>query len=401
MLPVDIADIETAAQTLAGSIQKTPTVAAPRLSGLLGCDLVLKLECLQYTGSFKDRGAHNKLAGLPESGRRCGVVAASAGNHAQGVAFHANRLRVPATIVMPRLTPFTKVARTEAFGAKIVLHGDNLADSQAHANTLAADRGLTLIHPYDDPLIIAGQGTAGLELLAAVPELDDIVVPIGGGGLISGIAIAAKSIKPSIRITGVEAARYPSMHDALAGIQRAYSGSTIAEGIAVKEPGVLTREIITELVDDILIAEEGMLEAAVYQLLTCSNVLGEGAGAAGLAGIMAHRERFAGRRVATVICGGNIDPRLLSSVLMRGLLQDGRLARLKVEIEDVPGVLARVSATIGDQGGNIVEVHHHRLAYGQPAKRADLEIVVETRDRTHITAIVEQLKAAGFGVAVI
>lgn len=399
MLPVDIDDIRRAAEGLSGAVQHTPTVPAPRLSAQLGCRLSLKLECLQHTGSFKDRGARTKLASLPDEARRRGVVAASAGNHAQGVAFHANRLRIPATIVMPRFTPFTKVARTEAFGAKVVLHGDSLSESQAHAAALATDKGLTSIHPYDDPLIIAGQGTAGLELLEALPDLDDLVVPIGGGGLISGLAIAAKAHNPAIRVTGVEAARYPSMHDALAGIQRSYAGSTIAEGIAVKEPGKLTREIIAALVDDILVVEEDTLEAAVYQLLTCANVLGEGAGAAGLAGIMAHRERFAGRNVATVVCGGNIDPRLLSSVLLRGLMRDGRLARLSVQIEDAPGMLGRVAAIIGDCGGNIVEVHHHRLVYGVPAKRTDLEIVVETRDRSHISAIVERLTAAGFGVS--
>ena len=396
--PVSLADLQRARETLDGAVMRTPLVPSRALSDQLGVELWLKLETLQRTGSFKDRGARNRIAALDDEARRRGVIAASAGNHAQGVACHAGRLGAPATIVMPAFTPFTKVARTESWGAHVVLTGDNIADCQVEVRRIAEAEGLTEIHAYDDPLVIAGQGTIGLELLEEPAELDDLIVPIGGGGLISGIAVAIKTLRPAVRLIGVEAAGYASMRDAVAGTSGSYGGATIAEGIAVKRPGELTRAIIGDLVDDILVVDEPALEQAVQLLLTAGNVLGEGAGAAGIAALLTAPNRFAGRRVATVVCGANIDPRLLSSVLLRGLLREGRLVRLHVEIEDQPGVLGRVAALIGEAGGNIVEVYHHRLVFGMPAKRTDLEIVVETRDRAHVGAIEDRIRAAGFGV---
>ena len=395
-LPVTIDDIRAAAAALEGQVARTPIIPAPLLSGILGCELVLKLETLQRTGSFKDRGAYNKLRSLGKAERKRGVVAMSAGNHAQGVAYHATRLGIPSTIVMPTFTPFTKVAKTEGYGARVVLVGQTLDDSMGHARKLVDEEGLTLIHPYDDPYIIAGQGTAGLEILADVPDLDDIVVPIGGGGLISGIAIAARSIRPSVRITGVEAALYASMSDAVAGRTGIYGGATIAEGIAVKSPGVLTRQIIAELVDDIVSVEETVLEHGVHMLLTQQKLVAEGAGAAGIAGILANPERFAGRRVGVVVCGGNIDPRILASILMRGLVRNGQIARLRIEIEDSPGVLSRIAGIIGAIGGNIIETYHQRLFFQIPVKRADIDVVVETRDRAHVEVIIAKLTAEGY-----
>jgi threonine dehydratase len=400
MARVSVIDIEEAAAALAGLLPVTPAIPSTVLSETLGCRLTLKLENLHHTGSFKERGALNKLRSLSHEARRRGVVAASAGNHAQGVAHHATRLGIPSTIVMPRTTPFTKISRTEAFGGRVVLFGESLSDSQAHAERLAAEQGVTIIHPYDDAAIIAGQGTAGLELLAAVPDLDDIVVPIGGGGIISGIAIAAKALKPDIRITGVEAALYPSMSDALQGRTRDYGGPTLAEGIAVKKPGVLTREVIAELVDDIILAEESVLEEATHMLLVSQRLLAEGAGAAGIAAIMLAPGRFAGRRVGVVITGGNIDARLVSSILMRGLVHDGRLVHLVVCIDDTPGLLGQVAAIVGQCGGNILEVEHRRLVLDVPVKRADIDLLVETRDPGHGGVIRDRLAAAGFVVAI-
>jgi threonine dehydratase len=398
MSPVSVKDIEAAAAALARFLPITPAIPTAVLSDKLGCRLTLKLENLHHTGSFKERGALNKLRGLSDEARRRGVIAASAGNHAQGVAHHATQLGIPSTIVMPRTTPFTKVSRTEAFGGQVVLFGDSLSDSQAHAESLAAEQGLTPVHPYDDPAIIAGQGTVGLELLAAAPDLDDIVVPIGGGGIISGIAIAVNALKPDIRITGVEAAMYPSMSDALKGIARDYAGPTLAEGIAVKTPGVLTQEIIAALVDDIILVDEPAMEEAMRMLLVSQRILAEGAGAAGLAAVMLAPRRFAGRRVGVVITGGNIDARLVSSILMRGLVHDGQLVHLVVCIDDTPGLLAQVAAIVGQCGGNIVEVEHRRMALSVPVKRADLDLLIETRGPGHGAMIRDKLAAAGFVV---
>ncbi len=398
MARITIDDIRTAANAIAGSIPVTPAISSSILSEQFGCQLTLKLENLHHTGSFKERGALNKLSGLSDDVRRKGVVAASAGNHAQGVAHHATLLGIPSTIVMPRQTPFTKVSRTEGFGGRVVLIGDNLSESQLHADGLVAEQGLTMVHPFDDAAIIAGQGTVGLELLAAAPDLDDIVVPIGGGGIISGIAVAAKAINPDIRITGVEAALYPSMSDALKGNTRDYGGPTLAEGIAVKKPGALTREIIGELVDDVLLVDEPILEEAVHLMLTSQRLLVEGAGAAGIAAIMQAPERFAGRRVGVVITGGNIDARLVSSILMRGLVHDGRLVHLVVRIDDTPGALSHVTGLIGQCGGNILEVDHNRMLLDVPVKRANVDVVVETRNSGHVDVIKAELAAAGFAV---
>jgi len=395
-LPVDIGDIRKAAEQIAGEVVLTPTIDARPLSRLTGCQLALKLENLQFTGSFKDRGALVKLQSLDAGARERGVIAMSAGNHAQGVAYHAARLGIPATIVMPTNTPFNKVGRTKDLGAAVVLRGDNLDDSRDYVDTLVAERGLTLIHPYDDTAIMAGQGTVALEMLASVPELDDLVVPIGGGGLIAGMSIAAKSLRPDIRITGVEASQYPSMRDALNGVEARYGGATIAEGIAVKRPGVMTREVVRAHVDDIKLVDEKSLEQAVQLLLTEQKVLAEGAGAAGIAAILSDPDRFAGRRVGVVICGGNIDARLLSSILLRGLIRGGRLVRLRAEIVDVPGALARIAAVTGKAGANIVDVHHRRLFYDLSVKRAEIDIVLETRDGAHVHAVVDDLNADGF-----
>ena len=398
MAGVTVDDIRAAAAAIAGFIPVTPSIPSTFLSEFLGCHLTLKLENMHHTGSFKERGALNKLRGLSQDAKQRGVVAASAGNHAQGVAHHAKRLGIPSTIVMPQTTPFTKVSRTEGFGGRVVLFGESLSECQVHAESLAAEHGLTMVHPYDDAAIIAGQGTAGLELLAAAPDLDDIVVPIGGGGIISGIAIAAKAIKPEIRITGVEATMYPSMSEALRSVTHDYGGPTLAEGIAVKNPGVLTREIIGRLVDDIILVDEEMLESAVHLLLVSQRLLAEGAGAAGIAAIMQQRQRFAGRNVGVVITGGNIDSRIVSSILMRGLLHDGRLVHLVVRLDDRPGVLGQVTAVVGECGGNILEVEHHRLVLDVPVKRTDIDILIETRDRGHGVQIKDQLAAAGFDV---
>jgi len=393
---VSLDDIETAAALLEGEIVKTPTIQGRRLGEALGCELFLKLENLQYTGSFKDRGALNKLKNLTPEQAQAGVIAMSAGNHAQGVAHHAQRLGIPATIVMPEFAPFTKVDRTRGFGAHVVLTGDTLDAAAVAAREIAAEEGLVFVHPYDDPLIIAGQGTIGLEMLAAVPELEVLVVPIGGGGLISGIALAAKAIKPEIEIIGVEAALYPSMYQAIRGEVPRAGGVTLADGIAVKSPGKLTRAIVEELVSDILLVEEAAIESAIAQLAEVQKLVAEGAGAAGIAALLSAPERFAGRKVGTVICGGNIDVRMLAGVLARGLMRDGRMARLRIEIVDQPGQLAKLSQVIGSSGGNIIEVYHQRLFADVPAKRADVDVVVETRNAQHVGEIVTHLAAAGF-----
>jgi len=325
----------------------------------------------------------------------------SAGNHAQGVAYHAERLGVPATIVMPQGTPFGKVERTAAFGARVILHGEGLDQAASFAADLAAKESLTFVHPYDDPLIVAGQGTVALELLQDAPDLDCIVVPIGGGGIISGVAIAAKALKPGIEIIGVQAALYPAMVQALRGEQPTSGGETIAEGIAVKSPGKLTTEIVRRLVDDILLVDEPALEQAVMLLVEEAKLVVEGAGAAGLAAVLANRTRFAGRKVALVICGGNIDSRLLGSILMRGLVREGRVASLRIDITDRPGTLALVAGLIGAAGGNIIEITHQRLFRDVPAKRAEIDAVVETRNAQHVREIVEKLCAAGFKTRVL
>ena len=325
----------------------------------------------------------------------------SAGNHAQGVAYHAQRLGMPATIVMPEFAPFAKVERTREFGARVVLVGDTLDASAVAAREIAARDNLTFVHPYDDPLIIAGQGTIGFEMLEDEPDLDTIVVPIGGGGIISGIAIAAKSLKPDLQMVGAEAELFPSMYEAIRGLPPASGGQTLADGIAVKNPGQLTREIIERLVEEIILLDEASIESAVHTLVEQQKIVAEGAGAAGIAAMIKDPERFAGRKVGVVICGGNIDIRLLSWVLTRGLVRDGRIVRLRIGIVDQPGVLARVTRLIGDTGGNIIEVYHQRLFYDVPAKQADVDAVVETRNARHVEEIVKNLRDDGFPTRVL
>jgi threonine dehydratase len=397
-LPVTIADIRRAESALAGAIARTPTVQSVPLGVLSDAAVHLKLETLHPTGSFKERGALNKLLSLDVSQRRTGVVAMSAGNHAQGVAYHARRLGIPATIVMPEGTPFTKIDRTEAQGATVVLKGSSLVAARRAADALARERDLVLVHPYDDPAVIAGQGTIALELLADAPDLDTLIVPIGGGGLISGIAVAAKALRPEIRIIGVQSTLYPSMHRLLHGEEPGApaEGATIAEGIAVKEPGRLTRRIVLALVADILLVDEPQLERAVEFLLDRQKLVVEGAGAAGVAALLAAPDRFRGGRVGIVICGGNIDARLLANILMRGLVREGRLMRLRAELPDVPGALSRLSGVIGGHGANIVEVHHQRLFHDISVKRAEVDVVVETQNRRHAAALIAALIENGF-----
>jgi threonine dehydratase len=392
------ADIEAAAARLRGSVIATDCNHSRTLSEICGCQVWLKFENLQFTSTFKERGALNRLTALSFEARRRGVIAMSAGNHAQGVAYHAKRLGIPACIVMPVGTPMVKVENTRRHGAEVVVTGQTLEEAGAFAREHGLARGMTLIHPYDDPLIIAGQGTIGIEMLQAVPELDTLVVPIGGGGLISGIAIAARSIKPDLRIIGVEAELYPSMYNVIKGKHLPMRGDTLAEGIAVKEPGLITREIIRELVDDIVIVTEDQIEGAVAMLISIEKTVVEGAGAAGLAAVRSVPEVFRGRNVGLVLTGGNIDTRLIASVLTRELAREGRLTQLALDIVDRPGQLAVVANTLAQAGANIIEVSHQRTFSDLPAKATLLELVIETRDRTHLEDVLAQLCAAGIKV---
>jgi threonine dehydratase len=395
-MTVSLEDINAAAKIIEGKVVRTPLVRAEALSNLLGADIRLKLETLQYTGSFKDRGALVKLHSLTPEQASAGVIAISAGNHAQGVAYHAQRLGIPATIVMPEGTPFNKVARTQALGARVELSGDNINAAEPFAEELAARENLVFVHPYNDEKIIAGQGAIGVEMLADAPELDIIVAPIGGGGLISGIATAAKAIKPGIQIIGVEAELYPSMHQALHGLPPTSGGASVADGIAVKTPGAITLEITERLVDDIILVDEPAIEAAIQTMLSDAKILCEGAGAVPLAALRKDPARFTGKTVGLVIGGANIDPRILASVLMRGMVRAGQMARLRITINDQPGALASVSEIIGESGGNIVEILHQRLFFDLPVKLADLDVAVETRDPGHIEEILHRLTERGF-----
>ena len=390
------ADIELAAQRLAGHVLNTPCVESRTLSDITGAQVFLKFENLQYTASFKERGACNKLAQLTPAEHQRGVVAMSAGNHAQGVAYHAQRLGVRATIVMPRFTPGVKIERTRGFGAEVVLLGDTLDESRAHALMLAAEQGLVFVHPYDDDAIVAGQGTIGLEMLAAVPDLDALVIAVGGGGLIAGIAVAAKSIKPTIDIVGVQTSRFPSMVNAIKGTQHRQGSSTIADGIAVGTPGVIATAIIQERVSDMVLVDEGDIEQAIVMLLEIEKTLVEGAGAAGLAALLKYPERFAGKKVGLVLCGGNIDPLLLASIIERGMVRAGRLARITVSVRDVPGSLAHITATVAAAGANIDEVHHQRAFTMLAVQNVEIELVIQTRGPEHIAQVLAALNAAGF-----
>jgi threonine dehydratase len=396
---VDLAAIEAAATTLAGQVLHTPLRHSRTLSEITGAEIWLKFENLQYTASFKERGALNKLASLTAAERGRGVIAMSAGNHAQGVAYHSRRLGIRAMIVMPETTPFNKIHNTEQLGAEVVLFGQGVDEAAEHAHALAAERGLVFIHPFDDPLIIAGQGTIGLELDLEAPPLDAVVVPVGGGGLISGIGTALAAKRPETAVIGVQSAQFPAAY-ALRhpGLALPGSGRTIADGIAVKRPGRLTSAIIERLALDMLLVEEPHLERAVLQLLEIEKTVVEGAGAAGLAAVLAQPERFAGRRVALILCGGNIDSRLLSAVIMRGLVRSERLIRLAVAVPDSPGSLAKLTRLIADARGNVVEVTHKRAFSQGSVRDAIVDFVIETRDARHASSITTALRRAGFTV---
>jgi threonine dehydratase len=399
-LAVSPDDVRAAAQRIAGAVEHTPCVESRTLTRLTGARVFLKFENLQFTASFKERGALNTLLQLTPDERKRGVIAMSAGNHAQGVAYHAHRMSIPATIVMPVSTPTVKVVNTRRHGAEVILTGETVEEAAAFALAHGRDKGLTFIHPYDDPLVIAGQGTLALEMLGTAPEIDTLIVPIGGGGLISGIAVAAKALKPSIRLIGVQAALYPSMYNAIKGERLPTRGDTLAEGIAVKAPGQITAPIVRQLVDDILLVSEPEIEHAVSLLINIEKTVVEGAGAAGLAAVLKEPNRFKDSVVGLVLCGGNIDTRLLASVLTRELAREGRLTQLAIDLVDRPGALAKVASTLGEAGANIVEVFHQRIFSDLPAKAALLEVVIETRDRDHLNETVACLEAAGFEVEV-
>lgn len=395
MLQID--DVTAAAERLQGQILRTPCVESRTLSQLTGCQVFLKFENLQYTASFKERGACNKLAQLTPEERARGVIAMSAGNHAQGVAYHAQRLGLRAVIVMPRFTPGVKIERTRGFGAEVVLHGDTLDEARNHARALAEREGLVFVHPYDDLAIAAGQGTAALEMLADVPDLDTLVVAIGGGGLIAGMATVAKALRPDIQVVGVQTERFPAMVNAVQGTHHPQGSSTIAEGIAVGTPGEHTLPVVRRRVDELLLVDEGDIEQAIVMLLEIEKTLVEGAGAAGLAALLKHPQRFAGRRVGLVLSGGNIDPMLLASIIERGMVRAGRLVRIAVNSRDVPGNLARITALVAEAGANISEVHHQRAFTLLAAQNVEIELVLQTRGREHVKQVIEVLSQAGYG----
>ena len=396
---VSIEDIRSAAARIAGAVERTPLVHSRTLSNLTGAEVYLKLENLQFTASFKERGALNKLLSLSAAERKRGVIAMSAGNHAQAVAYHAARLGIPASIVMPRGSPNTKIRNTRVHGATVLLEGDNLFEAGKHARALAARDDLVFVHPYEDPLIIAGQGTIGLEMLEDRPDLEVIVVPVGGGGLISGIATSAKSINPKIAVYGVESANYPSMHQRLKGVPVECGGDTIAEGIAVKDVGNIAFSIIQKLVAEVLVVAEETIERAVVALIEIEKTVAEGAGGAALAALLEHPARFAGKRVGLPVSGGNIDSRVLASVLMRGLVRDHRLVRLRITMPDVSGSLAKVAGLIAEAGGNIVEVAHQRIFGTTSVRSPEVEFLVETRDSAHTDELVGKLRASGIKVS--
>ncbi|MGE3579463.1 MAG: threonine ammonia-lyase [Vicinamibacterales bacterium] len=388
-------DVRRAATAISGRVLATPLLVSRTLSALTGALISLKFENLQFTASFKERGALNRLLALTGEERKAGVIAASAGNHAQAVAFHSQRLGVPATIVMPRFTPSVKVLHTQEHGAEVVLEGEGFDDARRHAETLAASRGLTWIDPYDDPWVIAGQGTVALEMLVADPTLDTLVVPIGGGGLIAGIAIATAAVAPKVEVVGVQTTRFPSMYSAVRGLPPIYGNSTIAEGIAVKRPGTLTTPVIREHVRDILLVDERDIERAILLLLNVEKTVVEGAGAAGLAAVLAHPDRFRGRRVGIVLSGGNIDPLVLAGIIERGLVRAGRLTCLTVELADRPGALAQLTAVLAEMGANIQEIVHQRTFSSLPVQVVPVEVVLETRGADHAQAIIDRLQQLG------
>jgi len=395
-LTVSFADVRAAAERIKGQVVRTPCLRSDTLSAITGAEVWVKFENLQFTSSFKERGAFNKLTQLTADERRVGVIAMSAGNHAQGVARHAQRLGIPATIVMPRFTPQVKIQHTRDFGAHVILEGDSLADAGAHARALTEREGYAFVHPYDDPAIIAGQGTCGLEMLEDAPEIDLLVIPVGGGGLIAGCAIGAQGLKPGVEVVGVEVDSYAACQQRLAGLPIAVGGTTIAEGIAVRDIGALPLSIIRERVSEVLLVSEINIEAAIILYLTVEKSVSEGAGAAALAALLAHPQRFKGRKVGLVLCGGNIDTRLLTGVLLRGMVRDGRILRLKVDIADSPGSLAAVAKLIADGGGNVLEVQHERLFGASNAKSTDIEFTIEVRNREQGIEIQNSLTDSGF-----
>lgn len=397
-MTVTLADVEAAAARIAGKVSRTPCNRARTLSEITGAEVFLKFENLQFTASFKERGAINKLSSLTAEERQRGVIAMSAGNHAQGVAYHGAKLGIPVTIVMPVGTPFVKISQTKHHGARVIVDGDGLSGATAIAHDLAKRENLVFVHPYDDERIIAGQGTIALEMLADFPALDALIVPIGGGGLIAGIAAAAKALKPSIRIFGVETELYPGMRNAMTGDDRPAGGQTIAEGIAVKAMGERCVPIVKALVEDVLLVEEERIEHAIALLLNIEKTVVEGAGAAGLAALLRYPHLFQGLKTGLVLCGGNIDPRLLSNVLLRELSREGRILNFAVEIEDRPGILARVATLVGEAGGNILEVFHNRMLTHMPAKQAELRVSAEARDASHAREILAKVRAGGFHV---
>ena len=393
---VTLADIEAAARAIEGRVERTPLRYSRTLSEITGAQIWIKFENLQFTAAFKERGALNKLLSLTNAERAAGVVAMSAGNHAQGVAYHAARLGIPATIVMPRATPFVKVEHTRNFGARVLLVGDTLDEANTHAREVEASEKLTFVHPFDDAKVIAGQGTIGLEILSELEDFDVMPIPVGGGGLASGVATAIKALRPDISILGVESEMYPALHAELRGETPIVGGATIAEGIAVKRAGRIPMEICSRLLDDIILVSEDDLERAITYFATVEKTVAEGAGAAGLAALLAQPERFRGRKVVLILCGGNIDTRLLASVLTRSLVREKRLTSIRIVGGDQPGLLARVSKVIGDNGGNIIEVAHNRIALDVPAKGAEFDIMIETRDALHTQDIIEALTREGF-----